>query len=238
MTPQHVLKDMGVDSRYMNSGQLGNCPPIWYFREGFGLTPPLFLQLRLLVINTGVLCPRTSLVTQYINNRSRSSFFPVPDPETNTRHILELWKYVWSPAREDYDRVSYQPVHIVQPWDNPSLNVSGLNAHPNHPIMLEELSTDTIALLQPHRTARQEPPPRRPLTPVLGSSANPIVVMESAETNHQCLRVPPLLRTRHSSTEYTRRKEQNSTTKVPEGEKQIQNVNSFFCKLRMMFDIL
>lgn len=89
------------------------------------------------------------------------SFFPVPviNPETNTRHILELWKYVWNPDREDYDRVSYQPVHIVQPRDNPSPNVSGLNTHPNHPIMLEELSADTIALLQPHRAARQEPPP-------------------------------------------------------------------------------
>lgn len=89
------------------------------------------------------------------------SFFPVPviNPEMNSRHILELWMYVWNPAREEYDRVSYQPVHIVQPRDNPSLNVRGCDAHPNHPIMLEELSADTIALLQPPSNGKTGAPP-------------------------------------------------------------------------------
>lgn len=80
------------------------------------------------------------------------SFFPVPviHPETNTRHILELWKYVWNPAREDYDRVSFQPVQIVEATGNPSPNVSGLQRNDGHLICLEELRPEVIALLQPH----------------------------------------------------------------------------------------
>lgn len=114
------------------------------------------------------------------------SFFPVPviHPELYTRHILELWQYRWNPAREDYDRVSYQVVQIAEPINNPVPNVNGLNSNnPAHPIRLEALRPEIRALLQPHRETGPEPP-RRPITPVFGSSANPIVVMENAETSH------------------------------------------------------
>lgn len=104
------------------------------------------------------------------------SFFPVPviHPELNTRHVLELWKYRWNPEREDYDRISYQTLHVVEPANNPVPNVSGLPRNESHTIVLEELRPEVRALLQPWR----------PLAPVFGSSSNPIVVMDNAETPH------------------------------------------------------
>lgn len=109
-------------------------------------------------------------------NRNKSFFtVSVINPQLNTRHVLELSKYEWNPEREDYDRISYQPIQIAEPAHNPVPNVSGLQRNDSHPIRLEKLRPEVMALLQPHR---------RPLAPVFGSSANPIVVMDSAETNY------------------------------------------------------
>lgn len=100
------------------------------------------------------------------------SFFPVPviHPQLNSRHVLELWQYQWNEGRQDFDRVSYQPIQFVEPDNNPVPNVTGLNRYPAHPIRLDDLSAATIEMLAPGRVARPEQP-SRPMAPVFGNSS-------------------------------------------------------------------
>lgn len=71
-------------------------------------------------------------------------------------------------AREDYDRVSFQTIHIIQLRDNPAPNVSGLDLAPNGIIPLEDLDRTTMEMLAPE--PGPAPPPPRPPTPVFGRS--------------------------------------------------------------------
>lgn len=60
--------------------------------------------------------------------------------------------------------------------NNPVPSVINLNRSPNEPIVLEDLSHEVIALLEPQRAARPEQPRR-------GSRSNPVIVI--AETHHE-----------------------------------------------------
>lgn len=118
------------------------------------------------------------------------SIFPVPviHPQLYTRHVLEPWEYKWNAANEDFDRVCYQPIQIMEPQNNPAPNVNGLNRYPSHPIRLEDMSEATIERLTPERVIRRPEPPPRPPPPVFGrrgkDSSNPVVVDSPAETSH------------------------------------------------------
>lgn len=79
---------------------------------------------------------------------------------------------------DNYDRVSYQPIHVMEPPNNPVPSVSNLNRSPSEPTVLEDLSPEVIALLEPQRAARPEQPRR-------GSRSNPVIVMDNAETHHE-----------------------------------------------------
>lgn len=68
--------------------------------------------------------------------------------------------------RQDYDRVSYQPIQIMEPPNNPAPNVVGLSRSQSHPVMLD-LPQKTIAMS----------------APVIGSSGNPIV-LDPADISH------------------------------------------------------
>lgn len=100
------------------------------------------------------------------------SYFPVPvvHPKLYTRHVLELWEYKWNATNEDFDRVCYQPIQIMEPSNNPAPNVNGLNRYPSHPIRLnlEDMSQATIERLAPERVVRRPGPLPRPPSPVFG----------------------------------------------------------------------
>lgn len=133
-----------------------------------------------------------------------TQYCPVPTihPNLYSRFMLELWEYKWNGGRQDYDRVCYQPLHLMEPRGNPAPNVTGLSAYPSNggPIPLGALDPTTIGLLQPHLARRQDQPgtppplvrtfpgqdqprqsqprqdqPRRPLAPVLGRATPDIL---------------------------------------------------------------
>lgn len=133
-----------------------------------------------------------------------TQYCPVPTihPNLYSRFVLELWEYKWNGGRQDYDRVCYQPLHLMEPRGNPAPNVTGLSAYPSNggPIPLGALDPTTIGLLQPHLARRQDQPgtppplvrtfpgqdqprqsqprqdqPRRPLAPVLGRATPDIL---------------------------------------------------------------
>lgn len=88
-------------------------------------------------------------------------YYPVPEihPRRFNRHVFELWNYEWNGAREDYDRVSFQTIHIIQLRDNPAPKVSGLDLAPNGIIPLEDLDRTTMEMLAPEHFRNQGPPP-------------------------------------------------------------------------------
>lgn len=65
-------------------------------------------------------------------------------------------------AREDYDRVSFQTIHIIQLRDNPAPNVSGLDLAPNGIIPLEDLDRTTMEMLAPEPGPAPPHPVHRP----------------------------------------------------------------------------